>query len=225
MTSETGLETDMLKPGSCYTTEIPSSSPFGTRDLGVSLVGSTCSVPQEPVRPPVGPTGELVSENWFNELNIPPPAPSTSQSDFPAAGSFKRPNGHSRKSSLSTAKEVPRLGSPFIYNTVSGQGPEVAGISAATQRLHGHRRRPSAARSDYFGSIQNDGANVPSSTFSESYRYQKGRWNTPRNRWEPKVEGSRQAPATTASDSQLRLKQLFTPPSVPRSGPAHLGEI
>lgn len=105
----------------------PHQTPFGTRDIQVSLAASTAASMQ-----PDGPLARLASRNaispqsdrdWFNDPIVPWASPTTIPSDLGLG-----------TGSTEESMEMPQLGSPFGYHT---WGP-----SQSRQPL-----RPSAARS------------------------------------------------------------------------------
>lgn len=214
----TGLDTELIRTdGEPLYTEAPAtSSPFATRDLGISLIAG--SAPQEPRLPPVSDLGEPVSENWFNELNMQAP-------DGTATDETVVPQSQlDSQGAPASGRDVPRLGSPFMYNT--SEPDELPQEQTHTERYSKHdpmaRLRPSApdGRSTQFGSPNHltTHSGVPRSSFSESFRFQRGRWNHPNSHHEPKSADNSKPVMMGASDSQRKLKQLFTPSSI--SGPA-----
>ncbi|KAI5289733.1 hypothetical protein KEM54_003325 [Ascosphaera aggregata] len=222
----TGLDADLIRTdGEPLFTEAPaSSSPFGTRDLGISLIAGGTSL--EPRQPPVGETGEPVSENWFNELNM--QNPETVNTDETVVPSSQLALGEGSVS----GKEIPRLGSPFLYSNSGPNGATQGPLPPAKYMRSGPegRLRPNCLESavsnrpGHLGGLNNPTTQGISarSSFSESFRFQRGRWNPPRPHQRPPT-GNDQSATVGIPDSQTKLKQLFTPSST--SGSASIPSL
>ncbi|KAI5301863.1 hypothetical protein KEM56_001270 [Ascosphaera pollenicola] len=221
----TGLDTELIRTdGEPLYTEAPAtSSPFATRDLEISLIAG--SIPLEPRDPPVGDSGEPVSDNWFNELNMgAPDVGDTDETIIPPSQSA------SQQGAPATERDVPRLGSPFALEpsdtTPQGRFPPQGYLRSgpvSQSRLSANGQLAPDGRSQHhFEGLATQGG-VPRSSFSESFRFQRGRWNPPHNSQQGPKSADHRSVVAGVSGSQRKLKQLFTPSSI--SGPASAPDL
>ena len=192
-----------------------SSTSYATRDLGISLVASGATGPLAQLV--TGDSPEMQSDDWFNT-----PVTSSSQTnDTPPSGLGIHSDG------LAPASSVPRLASPFSYNTWNGPTrsrrnlrPELSlnyyeTISAAGPRLL------SPVRLDPFSCVQKrrapnqlDDQLSPSTSHAQQQSHSKqelvftGVGDISQRRIRLRNRGATMG----AMNSRDRLDRLFTPP-------------
>ncbi|KAK9855604.1 uncharacterized protein MYU51_002185 [Penicillium brevicompactum] len=185
------------------------NSAYATRDLGVSLVSSHPN-------PLAQVTQDFSSDaDWFNNpvpANVPPPV-------------AKTPVHHLR---VESAPSIPRLGSPFVYNTWApgGGNRQTQGINNRRETFHGPGLR--ARRNTYLDqSVQNPDdvfARTPQKNINPSEEEVDQRLeNYVRdNKFQNMGHGRvriRNRGATTSAVNPRDMDQLFSPPSSLNSGP------
>ncbi|KAJ5476060.1 hypothetical protein N7475_001789 [Penicillium sp. IBT 31633x] len=185
-------------------------SAYTTRDLGVSLVSSYDPTPLSQVNQGLPP----LSTDWFNNpvpVHVEPPV-------------TKAPIQHHR---VGSAPSIPRLGSPFVYNTW-GPGEsnrQVQGANARPETIHvpGHRARRNTYLDrtfhgdDVFASVSKDNKN-PSDQDVERRLEDYVRDNKFEDMGHGRVR-IRNRGATTSAVNPRDMDQLFSPPSSLNSGP------
>ncbi|KAJ5779085.1 hypothetical protein N7457_006805 [Penicillium paradoxum] len=198
-------------PADTRVQDFADNSAYTTRDLGVSLVTSYDPTPISEV------TQDLpsLSTDWFNH-----PVPVTA--DPPVT---KTPIQHLR---VESAPSIPRLGSPFVYNTW-GPGEsnrQVQGVGARRETVHvpGHRARRNTYldqtlqdTNDVFASISKEN-NLPSDQDVERRLEDYVRDNKFQDMGHGRVR-VRNRGATTSAVNPRDMDQLFSPPSSLNSGP------
>ncbi|CAI7638543.1 unnamed protein product [Penicillium bialowiezense] len=186
------------------------NSAYATRDLGVSLVSSHPN-------PLAQVTQDFPSAtDWFNNpvpANIPPPV-------------VKTPIHHLR---VESAPSIPRLGSPFVYNTWGPGGANHHAHAAKTPRRETyHAPGQRARRNTYLDqSLQNPDdvfASTPQKNTNPSEEEVDRRLeNYVRdNKFQNIGQGRvriRNRGATTGAVNPRDMDQLFSPPSSLNSGP------
>jgi hypothetical protein len=195
---------------------IPGSSPppstsYATRDLGISLVSSGASGPLAQLVTGESPPGQ--SDEWFNT-----PVNSSSQ----AASSPLSGLGID-KQSLALASSVPRLASPFSYNTWDGptrrprrpvpDANHYETISAAGPRLlspvrldsltNAHKRRAQ-------NQLEDNATGEPPTHETRQELVFTGAGDISQRRIRFRSRG---ATLGSSSDNRDRLTRLFSPPS------------
>ena len=192
------------------------NSAYTTRDLGVSLVTSYDPTPLSQVTQDVP-----LTTNWFN--NPVPANPSPAEVEPPVA---KTPFQHLR---VESAPSIPRLGSPFVYNTwgPGGANRQVHGLNSPrreTIHVPSHRAR----RNTYLDqSVQDPDdvfANIPKENNNPSDEEVDRRLEdyVRDNKFQDIGHGRvriRNRGATTGDVNPRDMDQLFSPPSSLNSGP------
>ena len=192
------------------------SASYATRDLGISLVASGATVPLAQLCAGGSPLLQQDSDDWFNT----PVIPSSAQSK---ASSFGLGIDSDR---LAPSSSIPRLASPFNYNTWDGPG---------------HSRRKTRPELPRFDTIHTSGARLLSPVQLDPFSNAHKRRAQQQLGDELSLSGSIQPPqrqelvftgvgdishgrirlrnrgATIgAADSQERLHRLFSPPPIHR---------
>lgn len=186
-----------------------SSTTYGTRDLGVSLVSSYASTPLAQLAEVPSPKNSNV--DWFNN-------PVQSHIQHPVTQPFNQ--------SLHPPQEVPRLGSPFVYSTwgPGGSNRQVDNSPATPRRQTVHvpvarrtRRNTHFQRAavresnELFSSDGYSGKDRPDDDFQhrlEKYVHDKKFQDIGHGRVRVRSRG-----ATTSAVSSQDANQLFSPPS------------
>jgi hypothetical protein len=194
------------------------NSAYTTRDLGVSLVTSYDPTPLSQVTQDVPLTAD-----WFNTPVSATPAPA--QVETPVA---KTPYQHLR---VESAPSIPRLGSPFVYNT---WGP--GGTSRQAQRFNSPRRETihvpghRARRNTYLDQSLQDPDDVFATTSKKKNNPSEEEEEVDRrledyvrdNKFQDMGHGRvriRNRGATIGDVNPRDMDQLFSPPSSLNSGP------